>query len=223
MLNELKKLTVYRNTIISSIMITVIALFFLYRMGGIVRHLPFARDFYTPVFFLVCFPIFLLFPLLSLPVMQNVERFGLGFGRWKVWLVDVAFLYGGALLFIFPTVKLGILGDTYPLWKDASLSLSLFLFYETTHFIYLFACEFLFRGFFLFSLKTEIGDAAAVCMQMVPFVILHAGKPEIEAYGTIVGGLILGIMAVRGRSMWPCAILHFLIALTIDIAVIITT
>lgn len=214
---ELSKLNAYRNTLVSSVITALVALFFLYRMNWVVSSLPFEKDCYTPVFFIACFPLFVLLPLATLPVMKDPRLFGLGPGRWRTWLLDVAILYGAALLFLFPAVKLGILGDTYPLWKKATLSLGLFLLYEGSHFVYLFACEFLFRGFLMFSLRKEIGDTAAVCVQMIPFAILHAGKPEVEAYSSVVAGLLLGILAFRGRSVWPCVILHFLVALTVDI------
>jgi len=205
------------NTLLSSAVVAFVSLFAFYRMGGIARLLPFDRAFFLPVFFMACFPLMVLLPLGTLPLMKGAERFGLGFGRWRMWSRDVAILYGISLLIIFPAVRWELLGDAYPLWKRASQSLGSFLFYEGAHFVFLFSGEFLFRGFYLFSLRPDTGGAAAVCLQMVPYAVLHAGKPEPEAYASILGGLILGMLAVRGRSVWPCVFLHFLIALTVDV------
>jgi membrane protease YdiL (CAAX protease family) len=46
---------------------------------------------------------------------------------------------------------------------------------------------------------------------MVPFVLLHLGKPEIETLSTIPTGLYLGYVAYRGNSCWPAVIIHIFI------------
>jgi membrane protease YdiL (CAAX protease family) len=43
---------------------------------------------------------------------------------------------------------------------------------------YLFAWEFIFRGFLLFGLKERLGPWSMV-IQMIPFVLLRFGKPEL--------------------------------------------
>lgn len=75
---------------------------------------------------------------------------------------------------------------------------------------YLFAWEFLFRGFLLFGLKEKLKEAS-VLVQMVPFALLHFGKPEIETISTILMGLYLGYIAYRGKSYWPAYIIHLYI------------
>jgi membrane protease YdiL (CAAX protease family) len=46
---------------------------------------------------------------------------------------------------------------------------------------------------------------------MVPFVLLHLGKPELETLSTIPMGLYLGFVAYRGGSFWPAVIIHVFI------------
>ena len=51
---------------------------------------------------------------------------------------------------------------------------------------------------------------------MIPFVILHNGKPELETFSAILGGIALGILAFRTRSFLYGVIVHFGIMFGID-------
>ena len=72
---------------------------------------------------------------------------------------------------------------------------------------YLCAWEFLFRGYLLFGLRDRFKEAS-ILVQMVPFVLLHLGKPEIETLSTIPMGIYLGYVAYRGDSFWPAVLIH---------------
>ena len=75
--------------------------------------------------------------------------------------------------------------------------------------------EFFWRGYALFGLKDKFGYYS-VFIQMIPFFILHKGKPEIELFSSIFAGLILGIQALRSRSFIYSWILHWFVMLAID-------
>ncbi len=66
------------------------------------------------------------------------------------------------------------------------------------------------RGFLLFGLKEKLGELSIV-VQMIPFVLMHFGKPELETLSTIVTGLYFGYVAYRGNSFWPAFIIHLFI------------
>ncbi len=74
--------------------------------------------------------------------------------------------------------------------------------------LYMFAWEFLFRGYMLFGLEKSIGKSA-IFVQTIPFVLLHIGKPFLETLACIPGGFIFGYVAYRTRSFLPCFIIHF--------------
>ena len=57
----------------------------------------------------------------------------------------------------------------------------------------LFSWEFLWRGFMLFGLKEKFGYYS-VLIQMIPFVILHNGKPAPEIISVIIGDIEQGIL-----------------------------
>jgi membrane protease YdiL (CAAX protease family) len=72
------------------------------------------------------------------------------------------------------------------------------------------ASEFLYRGFLLFGLKEKFQEGS-ILLQMVPFVLLHLTKPELETISTIITGILFGYVAYRGKSFWPAFIIHLFI------------
>ncbi|MBR5246166.1 MAG: CPBP family intramembrane metalloprotease [Clostridia bacterium] len=66
--------------------------------------------------------------------------------------------------------------------------------------------EFVVRGVALQSLR-KYGDKFAILVSALFFSILHGNMLQIPY--TFVGGLILGYLAVKTKSLWPPMILHF--------------
>lgn len=103
----------------------------------------------------------------------------------------------------------------YPHLHTTRESWNIFFVYEFGMLIYMFAWEFIWRGFMLFGLREKFGYYA-VLMQMIPFVILHNGKPELETFGSILGGMALGILALRTKSIYYCVAVHIGVMFLID-------
>jgi hypothetical protein len=82
-----------------------------------------------------------------------------------------------------------------------------------------FAVEFFFRGFLLAMLAPALGVNAAF-VAMVPYTLGHLGKPLPEALGAIVTGSVLGILALRTRSIWLGWALHCSVAFTMEALVL---
>jgi membrane protease YdiL (CAAX protease family) len=78
------------------------------------------------------------------------------------------------------------------------------------------ALEFFFRGFLLHGLTPRLGWAAIFAMAL-PYNMLHYGKPMPEALAAIVGGIVLGTLSLKTRSVWWGAALHISIAFTMDV------
>jgi len=57
----------------------------------------------------------------------------------------------------------------------------------------------------------------AVFATMLPFVVIHYGKPEPEVFGSIVAGVALGLLALRTRTFWYGAFIHIAAAMSMDI------
>lgn len=69
------------------------------------------------------------------------------------------------------------------------------------------AAEFLFRGFLTLTLVRAIGPLG-VLVGTLPFVFAHLGKPELELFSTLGGGLVYGWLAWRTRSIVWGSIAH---------------
>ena len=106
--------------------------------------------------------------------------------------------------------------EKYPHLLSTRNSWDGFLIYETGMLIYMVSWEFIWRGFMLFGLKERFGFYS-VLIQMIPFVILHNGKPVAETFGAIAGGIALGILAFRTNSILYCIITHMGVMFSIDL------
>lgn len=82
------------------------------------------------------------------------------------------------------------------------------------------ALEFFFRGFMIQGLSGRLGYMAVFVM-VVPYNMLHYGKPLAEALAAIVGGAVLGSLSLRSRSIWWGVAVHAAIAGTMDVAALI--
>ncbi|MGH8978418.1 MAG: lysostaphin resistance A-like protein, partial [Acidimicrobiia bacterium] len=77
------------------------------------------------------------------------------------------------------------------------------------------ALEFFFRGFLVHGLAPRFGWVSIFVM-IVPYNMLHYGKPMPEALVAIAGGIVLGTLSLKTRSIWWGAALHIAIAITMD-------
>lgn len=82
---------------------------------------------------------------------------------------------------------------------------------------YFFAWEFFFRGFLLFGLEKRLGKLA-LFVQVVPFVMAHYPKSEVDSLSAIGGGLLFGWLSLRGGSFLGAWLLHWALATAINVA-----
>jgi uncharacterized protein len=104
----------------------------------------------------------------------------------------------------------------YPLFSEAQNSPIHFVVYQVMYAIYFIGWEFVFRGFILFGLRPALGYYA-VFIQMIPFAIMHFGKPQLETLSAVLAGILLGYLALRTRSFWYGWLLHSLVAISMDV------
>jgi len=108
--------------------------------------------------------------------------------------------------------------QNYPFYKSA-FGLADLIVWELFYAMQFFALEFFFRGFMLKGLTEKLG-ANAILFMVVPYCMIHFQKPMLETMGAIIAGLILGILALRTRSIWGGATIHVAVAVSMDVAVL---
>jgi uncharacterized protein len=146
------------------------------------------------------------FPILVILIIlrKNPLDFGLRIGNLRVWgkYVLVICVISAAVLF-----AASLLPSLQKYYKQDSFN---FLSYFLINCVSLSAQEFMFRGFLIFGLKDKLKEAS-ILIQMIPFVLLHLGKPELETISCLFTGILFGYVAYRGKSFWPAFIIHLFI------------
>jgi len=105
---------------------------------------------------------------------------------------------------------------TYPFYRIANRSYADLAMWEGLYALQFLSLEFFFRGFILHGLRRALG-ANAIFVMLVPYCMIHYGKPLPETLGAIGAGLILGTLAMRTRSIWGGVLIHVGVATTMDV------
>ena len=98
-------------------------------------------------------------------------------------------------------------------------SIRLFILYHAAYFMVFVSGESFWRGYMTFGLGRDL-DLSALPWMVMMYSIGHYGKPILEVNASIVAGFILGYLALRHRSFFLGALLHWSIALSMDLAVL---
>ncbi len=130
-------------------------------------------------------------------------------------------IYLGLFALMLPLIYLAAqephFRDTYPFIPQAKLTWRLFLVWEIAYVLQFFCLEFFFRGFLLFTLEKHMQKFIAIAVMIVPYVMIHFHKPIFETFGAVVAGLVLGFLSLRYRSWLGGAVLHGMVAVTLDL------
>ncbi len=161
---------------------------------------------------------FFLLPVLIIKLFlkEKLSGFGLQIGDFRIG-IKISLIF---LLVMLPVVWIASsypeFVRTYPQLAETRDNWNTFFIFETAALVYMIAWEFIWRGFMLFGLKEKFGYYA-VFIQMIPFLMLHNGKPPAETFGAIAAGIALGILAWRTGSVYYCVITHAVVMFGIDL------
>jgi membrane protease YdiL (CAAX protease family) len=129
-------------------------------------------------------------------------------------------LYVGMFVVFLPVVyaasHTASFRHTYPFYRMANRSHFDLWTWEALYAAQFISLEFFFRGFLLQGLRRAFG-ANAIFVMIVPYCMIHYGKPLPETIGAIGAGLILGTLAMRTRSIWGGVLIHIGVATTMDV------
>jgi membrane protease YdiL (CAAX protease family) len=160
------------------------------------------------------FVLFLVVPvgIVVLGFRDRPSRYGLSLGDWR-W--GAGLLIAG-LVVMLPII-LGLSSvDQFRSYYGTSGRPAAVLVLE--HLIELVPAEFLLRGFLMFALWRRIGPLALV-VQLIPFVLTHVGKPEIELWSTFIGGSVFAWLNWRTGSILWSALGHVYVLTLMELAV----
>lgn len=159
-------------------------------------------DYWFSVFFY-----FGLLPVMTILLMRkNPLDYGLRRGNPRIWGFWVVLICVLSAIVLFSVSFLPSLQGFY----GFELNKYGYFTYVWTSVFSLIGSEFMFRGYLLFGLRDKFKEGSII-IQMIPFAILHLGKPPVETISTIITGLLFGYISYRGNSYWPVLIIHLFI------------
>lgn len=161
---------------------------------------------------------YFIFPFLIIRFIftERIKNYGITLGDYSAGIKITLIFLVIMLPIVWFASSLSEFSKTYPHLTSAKESWRIFLIFEAGMLIYMFSWEFIWRGFMLFGLKERFGYYA-VLIQMIPFLILHNGKPAPETFGAIIAGVALGILALRTNSIYYCVLTHMSVMFSIDL------
>lgn len=143
------------------------------------------------------------------------------YGMATKGFVEHLWIYAVLFSIVLPTVVIvSFMGDFkhyYPFYDEAGRSWFDFFCWELVYGLQFLSLEFFFRGFLLQSLKRTLG-AYSIFVMVVPYCMIHFGKPFLEANAAIVAGIVLGTLALKTGSIWCGVLIHMSVAVSMDVA-----
>lgn len=160
-------------------------------------------------------------PLLVIRIVLGEHPYDWGFrlrGQWGQFRP-----YAVGFLVMLPVLvvasSFGAFQAKYPFYALAAEGGWHFWGWELFYGLQFLGLETFFRGFMLFGLYPRLGYYAIPVM-VIPYVMIHFGKPAPETFAAIVAGFVLGYLALKSKSFLWGWFLHWGVALTMDVLVI---
>ncbi|MBU8871215.1 MAG: CPBP family intramembrane metalloprotease [Gemmatimonadales bacterium] len=140
--------------------------------------------------------------------------------HWRPYLIMLALMVPPIVWASFQSSFL----ETYPLCRPNSLThihdWPVWMTYTLHEFFYalrFIGVEIFFRGFLVLGMVRWLGKATLLPM-VVLYAFWHFGKPFPEALGSVFGSYILGVLALRTKSINGGILIHMGIALLMNLA-----
>lgn len=165
-----------------------------------------------------------LIPLaICLAARWPLKEMGLGLGRPRVWAPYLALMALVMAPVIYAASTRPSFGEYYPMfyrWTgghagSTALDERVFWLSELAFPVYWIGWEFFFRGYLLWGTVRRFG-AYAILLPVAIFAATHLAKPQPEFWASVLAAVALGWVSYRGRSIWPCVIIHWACAFSMD-------
>ena len=188
-----------------------------YRLWPSLYDVRFAQLSELTVWVTVRLVAFFVFPALAIRgllrerIVDHGLRIGGLRGHWKAYVVLFALVLPGVIV----AASRPEFSRYYPFYRLAGESWSDLLYWELLYALHFVALEFFFRGFWLTACRRSLGSHA-VYIALPPYCMIHFTKPLPEVLAAIPAAIVLGLLAMRARSIWGGALLHVAVACTMD-------
>lgn len=158
-----------------------------------------------------------LLPLAAWPLLFQRDSV-LDFGLRLRGVREHLWIYAASLAVMVPVLLLvrtqADFGAYYPFYRQAGRSWLDFFAWEAVYVAQFFALEVFFRGWWIRA--TRALGVGAIFGMVVPYTMIHFGKPWLEASGAIVAGVVLGSLSMRTRSIYAGFLVHASVAVLMD-------
>ncbi|HVZ74740.1 MAG TPA: CPBP family intramembrane glutamic endopeptidase [Polyangia bacterium] len=157
-------------------------------------------------------------PLVVWPLFFRKDSL-LDFGLRPRGFREHAWIYGLCVVVMVPMLLLvsrqGDFASYYPLYHQAGRSWLDFLVWEALYIAQFLTLEIFFRGWWIRA--TRVFGVGAIWSMIVPYAMIHIGKPYLEACGAMVAGVVLGSLSMRTRSIYAGFLVHVTVAILMDV------
>lgn len=162
---------------------------------------------------------YLILPILFIKLIfkNKLSEYGLSakgiFKSYKIYFLF--FLFMVPLIFFVSASE--NFQNKYPFYSPFGESLyPNFIIWQFLYLLQFFSLEFFFRGFMLHGIKQRFGFYS-IWVMMIPYMMIHFGKPMPETISAIFAGIILGALSLKSRSIWLGVAIHYSVAITMDL------
>jgi hypothetical protein len=145
-----------------------------------------------------------------------LKEMGLGLGEPRIWGPYLGLMVAIMAPVVIIASRFPSFYDFYPMIKGGVKDSRVFWISEASFLAYWFGWEFYFRGFLIWGTVRRLG-AYAILLPVAAFALTHLRKPELECWASIPATVILGWVSYRGRSIWPCFLIHWGSAFAMDL------
>jgi len=165
---------------------------------------------------LFAFLIYGIIPLFIILFDKNTKliEFGLNFKNFKIGGIWILILCSVLILINYLNRKKSDNIKLYPQIREKKWTIKLITISALGWILYLFAYEFLLRGFLLFSSFYAFGIWPAIIINIGIYSLMHVPKGMKETIGAIPLGLVLCLLTLKSGTIFAALIIHITMALS---------
>lgn len=145
---------------------------------------------------------------------NKLIEFGLNFKNFKIGGIWILILCSILVLINYLNRQKSDNLKLYPQIREKKWTIKLLIISALGWILYLFAYEFLLRGFLLFSCYYAFGMWPAIIINIGIYSLVHVPKGMKEAIGAIPLGLVLCLLTLKSGTIFAAFIIHSIMALS---------